>query len=153
MGRSKINGNKPSRELLVTSCLRRQTKPRDNDLVYSLLTQPVPGSQMVGKKRKKKAREKLAGREKGKREGRESVRRPCSPQFPQVLFSCLHFLNSADPGKRKKGRERERPPPLLSPVSSGFIFVFALSQFSGPDYLGAWNRLLLTKLITLHGFL
>ena len=21
-----------------------------------------------------------------------------------------------------------------------FIFVFALSQFSGPDYLGAWNR-------------
>ena len=21
------------------------------------------------------------------------------------------------------------------------IFVFALSQFSGPDYLGAWNRL------------
>ena len=29
----------------------------------------------------------------------------------------------------------------LSPVSSPFIFVFALSQFSGPDYLGAWNRL------------
>ena len=21
------------------------------------------------------------------------------------------------------------------------VFVFALSQFSGPDYLGAWNRL------------
>ena len=32
--------------------------------------------------------------------------RPCSPQFPPVLFSCLRF-----------------------------------SQFSGPDYLGAWNRL------------
>ena len=24
---------------------------------------------------------------------------------------------------------------------SRLIFVFALSQFSGPDYLGAWNRL------------
>ena len=59
---------------------------------------------MVGKTRKKKAREKLAGRE--------------------------------------KGREREPPPPPLSPVSFLFIFVFALSQFSGPDYLGAWNRLL-----------
>ena len=22
---------------------------------------------------------------------------PCSPQFPSVLFSCLCFLNSADP--------------------------------------------------------
>ena len=59
---------------------------------------------MVGKTRKKKAREKLAGRE--------------------------------------KGREREPPPSPLSPVSFLFIFVFALSQFSGPDYLGAWNRLL-----------
>ena len=28
-----------------------------------------------------------------------------------------------------------------SPVSSRFIFAFALSQFSGPNYLGAWNRL------------
>ena len=25
--------------------------------------------------------------------------------------------------------------------ASRFIFVFALSQFSGPDYLSAWNRL------------
>ena len=32
--------------------------------------------------------------------------------------------------------------PLLSPVSSRFTFVFALSQFSGPNYLGAWNRLM-----------
>ena len=39
----------------------------------------------MGKARKKKARKKLAGREKGKRKG--------SP----VLFSCLRFLNSADP--------------------------------------------------------
>ena len=35
----------------------------------------------------------------------------------------------------------QAPPPLLCPVSSRFIFVFALCQFSGPDYLGAWNRL------------
>ena len=40
--------------------------------------------------------------------------------------------------RREKGKE---PPLLLSPVSSRFIFVFALSQFSEPDYLGAWNRL------------
>ena len=32
-------------------------------------------------------------------------------------------------------------PSLLSPVSSRFTFVFALPQFSGPNYLGAWNRL------------
>ena len=33
---------------------------------------------------------------------------------------------------------------LLSPVSSRFVF--ELSQFSGPDYLGAWNRLGLSKI-------
>ena len=33
---------------------------------------------------------------------------------------------------------------LLSPVSSRFMF--ELSQFSGPDYLGAWNRLGLSKI-------
>ena len=44
-------------------------------------------------------------------------------------------------GKKEKGRERQPLPPLLSPVSFGYIFVFVLSQFSGPDYLGAWNRL------------
>ena len=35
----------------------------------------------------------------------------------------------------------QAPPPALSPVSSRFILVFALSQFGGPDNLGAWNRL------------
>ena len=44
-------------------------------------------------------------------------------------------------GKKEKGRKREALPPPLSPVSSRFIFTFVLSQFSGPDYLGAWNRL------------
>ena len=42
-------------------------------------------------------------------------------------------------GKRKG--ERASAAPAL-PSSFLFIFVFALSQFSGPDYLGAWNRLL-----------
>ena len=42
---------------------------------------------MGSKTRKKKAREKLAAR--------EEESRPCSPQFPPVLFSCLRFLNSA----------------------------------------------------------
>ena len=45
-------------------------------------------------------------------------------------------------GKKEKGREREPLPPLLSPVSFGYIFLFVLSQSSGPDYLGAWNRLI-----------
>ena len=35
----------------------------------------------------------------------------------------------------------QAPPPALSPVSSRFILVFALSQFGGPDNLRAWNRL------------
>ena len=35
----------------------------------------------------------------------------------------------------------QAPPPLLSPVYSRFTFVFTLSQFSGPNYLGARNRL------------
>ena len=28
---------------------------------------------------------------------KEKERNPCSPQFSPVLFSCLPFLNSADP--------------------------------------------------------
>ena len=36
-------------------------------------------------------------------------------------------------GKKEKGKTKG--------VSSSFIFVLALSQFRGPDYLGAWNRL------------
>ena len=43
--------------------------------------------------------------------------------------------------KREKGRERDAALTLPMPVSSRFIFVFAPSQFSGPDYLRAWNRL------------
>ena len=39
-----------------------------------------------------------------------------------------------------------------SPVSSRFIFVFALSQFSGPNYLGAWNRLGLIRQKLCHHY-
>ena len=35
----------------------------------------------------------------------------------------------------------QAPPPLLSPVSSCFMFVFKLSQFTRLDYLEACNRL------------
>ena len=49
---------------------------------------------------------------------------------------------------REKLTEREKAPPLLSFLL--FIFVFALSQFSGPDYLGAWNRL--SKVRTLRPY-
>ena len=38
------------------------------------------------------------------------------------------------------------------PVFSRFIFVFALSQFSGPTYLGAWNRLGLIRQKLCHHY-
>ena len=41
----------------------------------------------------------------------------------------------------RNGSFKEMITGSAAPVSSRFIFVFALSQFSGPDYLGAWNRL------------
>ena len=73
-----------------------------------------PGSQIVGMTRQWKARENMSAWS-GKRD-------------------------RAMAGKRKGERERSSPP-FLSPVSSRFIFVFALSEFRGPDYFGAWNRL------------
>ena len=48
--------------------------------------------------------------------------------------------------EREKKETEWREPPFLSPVSCRFIFVFALSQFSGPDYLGAWNRLVAAQI-------
>ena len=69
-----------------------------------------------------------------------------------IFLACSRLSDSGEGAKvkrhakswrgGKKRREKGKEPPLLlSPVSSRFIFVFALSQFSGPDYLGAWNRL------------
>ena len=57
------------------------------------LWKPVPGSHIVEKTQKRKAREKLAGREKGRDREPVSIsfttifRRPSSPQFPP-FFSC-----------------------------------------------------------------
>ena len=39
-----------------------------------------------------------------------------------------------------------------SPVFSRFIFVLALSQFSAPNYLGAWNRLGLIRQKLCHHY-
>ena len=64
------------------------------------------------------------------------------------LLACSRLSDSREQAKEKStrkvgGREKEKEGPLLqlSPVSSRFIFVFALSQVSGPDDLGAWNWL------------
>ena len=64
-----------------------------------------------------------------------------------LYIGCSRLSNSGKDMKEKDTRKvggakkRKRKKPLLSPVASRFIFVFALSQFSGPDYLRAWNRL------------
>ena len=54
---------------------------------------------------------------------------------------CVAFVNFALPRGRAFASLFQALRIVLSPVSSRFIFVFALSQFSGPDFLGAWNRL------------
>ena len=56
-----------------------------------------------------------------------------------VACSRLSWIvgeHTKEKGTRKAGGEGKR-----KGVSSRFIFVFAVSQFSGPDYFGAWNRL------------
>ena len=64
-----------------------------------------------------------------------------------LYIACSRLSDSGEDTKEKDTRKvggtkkRKRKKPLLSPVSSRFIFVFALSQFSRPDYLRAWNRL------------
>ena len=68
--------------------------------------------------------------------------------IPGTMVACSRLSDTGEDAKEKgtrkvggaEKREKEGPPPL-SPVSSRVIFVFALSQFSGPDYLGAWNGL------------
>ena len=58
------------------------------------------------------------------------------------VMMFVYFLSYPQPvpGSQIVGKKRKQKA-LLSPVSSRFIFVFALFQFSGPDYLRAWNRL------------
>ena len=64
-----------------------------------------------------------------------------------IKVACSRVSDSGKDAKKKKGTRKlagwEKGKSL--PVSSRFIFVLALSQFSGPDYLGAWNRLILLK--------
>ena len=50
--------------------------------------------------------------------------------------------------KEKEGREPLPPLPSFLP----FFFFFALSQFRGPDYLGAWNRLTLDVVLCMREF-
>ena len=67
-----------------------------------------------------------------------------------IKVACSRVSDSEKDAKKKnkknkkhakswRGAKKEK----VSPVSPRFIFVFALYQFSGPDYLGAWNRLIL----------
>ena len=64
-----------------------------------------------------------------------------------LYIACSRLSDSGEDTKerdtRKVGgaKKRKRKKPLLSPVSSHFIFVFTLSQFSRPYYLRARNRL------------
>ena len=55
-------------------------------------------------------------------------------------LSCSRLSDSGEDaevkGTRKVGGAKK-----LFPVSFRFILVYALSQISGSDYLGAWNRL------------
>ena len=55
-------------------------------------------------------------------------------------LSCSRLSGSGEDAK-VKGTRKVGGAKKLSSVSFRFIFVFALSQFSVPDYLGAWNRL------------
>ena len=61
------------------------------------------------------------------------------------LAQCQPRLSDSGEDTKVKGTQKVggagKRPPLLSPVSSHFIFMFGLSQFSGPDYLRAWNSL------------
>ena len=60
--------------------------------------------------------------------------------------ACSRLLDSGEDvkveGARKRGGSGERK---KEKVSSRYIFVFALCQFRGPDYLGAWDRLMLLQ--------
>ena len=54
-----------------------------------------------------------------------------------IFLASFRLSDSGEDAKVKRHAKSWRGGKKLS----RFIFVFALSQFSGPDYLGAWNRL------------
>ena len=56
--------------------------------------------------------------------------------FP--ILACSRLSDSGEDAKVKGTRKVDGPKKRKrNGVSSCFIFVFALAQFSGPDYLGA----------------
>ena len=64
------------------------------------------------------------------------------------MLACSRLSDSGEDAKVKGTRKfggTKKGKPLLSSVSSRFTFVFALSQFSGLNYLEAWNRLWLCR--------
>ena len=67
-------------------------------------------------------------------------------RFHAFITECS-YKSAATHKIERSGSPEQVVVSLLSPVLSRFIFVFALSQFSGPDYRGAWNRLLKDKRI------
>ena len=58
-----------------------------------------------------------------------------------TLYIACSRLSDSGKDTKEKDTRKVGGAKKLSPVSSCFIFVFALSQFSGPNYLRAWNRL------------
>ena len=69
-----------------------------------------------------------------------------------TVGACSRLSDSGEGAKEnRKAREKRggvgrarASPPLLSFLPL-FFFLFALSQFCGPDYLGAWNRLVVLQ--------
>ena len=76
---------------------------------------------------------------------------PCSPNPVHISDQKCHFPHPFSAQISKIHTHFQSWPNLAcsrfsdsggdSPVSARFIFVFALSQFSGPNNFGAWNRL------------
>ena len=56
-----------------------------------------------------------------------------------MCIACSRLSDSGEDAKAKGTRK------VGGAVSTRFVFVFARSQFSGPDYLGAWNRLVCVR--------
>ena len=59
----------------------------------------------------------------------------------QSSLAYLYLACSRLSDSRELRRESEWYAKSFLPFIYLFIFTFALSQFSGPNYLGAWNRL------------
>ena len=56
--------------------------------------------------------------------------------------ACSGLSVSGEDAEKEEKKKKDAKKVGGAGKRKGFNFVFALSQFSGPDYLGAWNRLL-----------